>query len=173
MTPSSGLSNQAQKKIESLKHNLNTTQVQNNDEKLDPVADPSPEDLAKIDFSNKPAAVRRLDAEIAAAATKQQEGFQTSETAGDPFRNIYILTYKGNGPIENVLFRSTRPTSLVQRDCQIWCKNRSYRFLSFKPALTNILQSTDSQYNGPAAGDITDIVTRQSRLANPPDSTGV
>jgi hypothetical protein len=129
--------------------------------KLDPNDDVSLEDLAKVDFSNKPEAVKKLDAEIAAAAG------ETQSAVPDPFKNLFILIYKANGPIEHVFFRSERVKPLIERDCKIWCQSRSYRYLSFKPALINLLDTSGKATDqGPAAGDITDLVTRQSRAEN-------
>ncbi|MDE1971476.1 MAG: hypothetical protein KGI50_07935 [Patescibacteria group bacterium] len=113
--------------------------------------------LDNVDFSKKPDHLKALDAQIAA------EKIQEAAATKDPLHNLYILTYKGNGPIELVLFRSNRKIPLIDRDCKVWCKARSFRFISFKPAIVNLFSDSEKEQSGPPAGDITSLVTMQSK----------
>lgn len=123
---------------------------------LDPDQLPTPEQLASIDFSNKPESLKRLDAEMQAAAREREID------PNSPFNHIYTLLYKGEGPIESIFFQSNRQPTLIQRDCQIWCSTKGYRYIKYKKAFTDILKPQKDINGGPPAGDVTNIVTRQS-----------
>ena len=128
--------------------------------KLDVNEDPTPEQLAAIDFSAKPKELLDLDKAITAAAEAAKPD------PNNPFKDLYVLMFKGEGPIESIFFSSNRPPALIQRDCQIWCNTRSYRYIKYKKAYVNILSPQEDIIGGPPAGDISDIVTRQSRQVN-------
>jgi hypothetical protein len=140
-----------------------------NVEPYDPAKDPdwtpSLGELEKADFlKDEPAQLQQLKKQLAAA---EQSGIP----ADDPFRNLFILTYKGNGPVTSVLFRSKKPSPLIVRDCQIYCKSIGARYLGFTKALVEISvrEGAESLHN-PA--DISSLVTAQSRLIHPGSVSG-
>lgn len=132
---------------------------------LGPNEDISLDDLSKIDFNQgKSKELLLLEKELAEGNARQNE--INKAAAGNPFKGLFILTYKSTGPIEHVFFHSTRQAALIQRDCQIYCRARGIRYISYKPALINLFAPTDDTTvngNQVPAGDITELVTRQSR----------
>jgi len=129
------------------------------DEKLDPEKELTAEELAHFDFvSAKPDGLKKLDAEIQAAAAEREA------LARDPLGNIYILTYKTNGPTQISFFRSTKQPSQIVRDCQVWCAARGHRYLAFSRALINLEERNVSRVQN--SSDITELVTTQSRFFN-------
>lgn len=140
--------------------------------KLNPEEEIDLETLKQIDFSGKPAALRALEEKIVCTICGKTGHLAGAcdKTAADPFRTLFILTYKGNGPVEHVFFRSTKVLPLITRDCQVWCKARSLRYISFKPALVNLAQlDGEAEFNGrqiAPVGDISEIVTRQAVAEN-------
>ena len=132
-------------------------------EKLEPIEEIEEltlEQLAAIDFSEKPESLRKLDAELLAAELKRKS---------DPHYKLYCLMYKSNGPVESVLFESERPLPVNIRDAQVWCRRHGYRYISVKKAYVNILDLETQSHSFIAnTGDVTDLVTRQSRIENQP-----
>lgn len=125
---------------------------------------PTKEMLEAVDFSNKSPELKKLDAEILAQRAKELSEAKQAPAA-NIFRSLYFLTYKHLGPIENVLFSSFKHPAVIARDCQIWCKRKGYRYIGYKKAVIDINDTSAemTQETGAPAGDITEIVTRQSR----------
>lgn len=126
--------------------------------KLDPDVDVSLESLEKVDFSQKPKALVELDEKMKAAQAERDT------IAADPLGDLFILSYKPNGPNAFVFFRSRKPSPQIVRDCQLWCNSRGYRYINFNRALVN-LEARNAEVEGNPA-DISQKITMHSNLFN-------
>lgn len=131
---------------------------------LDSSEEISPEEIAKIDFSQKPSSLKQLDAALERERRLLNGDGETFE--GDPFRNLYILTYKSTGPISILLFHSNKVPSLIVRDCQVYCGQHGYRYISFHRALVDLTKLGSVNRPEHNSSDVTEMVTRQSQLFN-------
>lgn len=130
---------------------------------LDPDKELTLEELEQINFAaKKPEHLKKLDAEFAALAAKPLI------PTDNPLANLYALLYKHMGPLELVLFYSKRPLPTTIRDAKIWCERHGFRYVKAYKALVDVLRMDQELIGNLApAGDITDIVTRQSRPGGP------